>query len=131
MLLVSWQTLYMWKYHSNSNSYSSGKFQSFPEIWCQWEYDVSGKTYMAFRRKGILISALSVCQYVSISVGIHVFSKTAHRIFLKLLMKLGCLKVKTRSSWIFGENVRFGDNVQKHPHNRIFTICKKKKKIVH
>ena len=32
------------------------------------------------------------CQYVSMSVGKRVFSKTAHRIFLKLIMKLGCLK---------------------------------------
>ena len=30
----------------------------------------------------------------SMSVGKHIFSKTAFRIFLKLLMKLGCLKGK-------------------------------------
>ena len=34
------------------------------------------------------------CQYVSRSVGEHIFSKMAHKIFLKLLIKLRCLKVK-------------------------------------
>ena len=33
-------------------------------------------------------------QYVSMSVGKRVFSKTSHQIFLKLFMKLGCLKGK-------------------------------------
>ena len=42
---------------------------------------------------GPMIFPLSVCQYVSRSVGKRVFSKTAHKMFLKLLMKLGALKV--------------------------------------
>ena len=40
-----------------------------------------------------MILPLSVSQYVSISVGKPVFSKTTHRVFLKLLIKLGALKV--------------------------------------
>ena len=40
--------------------------------------------------KGSMISSL----YVSMSLGKLVFSKTAHTIFLKLLMKLGGLKGK-------------------------------------
>ena len=31
------------------------------------------------------------CQYVTVSIGKRVFSKTTHMIFLKLFMKLGCL----------------------------------------
>ena len=34
------------------------------------------------------ITSMSVCQYVSMSVGKHFFSKTAHRVFLKFHMKL-------------------------------------------
>ena len=37
---------------------------------------------------------LSVFQLVSMSVGKRVFPKMAHRIFLKRLMKLSCLKGK-------------------------------------
>ena len=44
------------------------------------------------RRKRILW--FHHCQYVGRSVGKPFFSKGAHRIFLKLLMKLGCLKGK-------------------------------------
>ena len=43
----------------------------------------------AFRRKAVLW--FQHCQYVSTSVGKNFFSKMAYRIFLKLLMKLGCL----------------------------------------
>ena len=45
---------------------------------------------------------IAVSQYIIMSVGKHVFSKTAHRIFLKHLMKLGCLKGKNGQSQIFG-----------------------------
>ena len=41
---------------------------------------------------------------VSMSV-VSVFSKTPHRTFLKLLMKLGCLKGKIWRSRIFGKNL--------------------------
>ena len=60
----------------------------------------------------------------SMSVGERVFSKTAHR-FVKLLMKLGCLKGKNCQSQIFGEKSHFGDNAQKHPKNRVFWILQK------
>ena len=61
------------------------------------------------------------------SVGKHVFSKTGHRIFLKLLMKSECLKgKKTDGARFFGENLNFGDNVPKHPKNSFFGFCKKK-----
>ena len=39
-----------------------------------------------------MISPLSLCYYVSMSVGKYVFSKAAHKSFLKLLVKLGCYK---------------------------------------
>ena len=53
-------------------------------------------------------------------LGKRVFSKTAHRIFLKLLMKLGCLNGK--------KQIRpgFRDNDQKHQiKNRVFEFCEK------
>ena len=58
-------------------------------------------------KRGAMILPLSVCQYVSMSVGKHVFSKTAHRIFLKVLMKLGCLKGKKLTEPDFWEKVSF------------------------
>lgn len=57
----------------------------------------------------------SETRYVSRSVGKRVFSKTAHRISLKLLMKLGCFKSNDCWSRIFGENSHFVDNAQKYP----------------
>ena len=42
-----------------------------------------------------------------ISVGKHIFSKTAHMIFLKLLMKLVCLKGKKLMELDFGEKISF------------------------
>ena len=51
------------------------------------------------------------CQYVSRSVGKALFPKAAHRIFLKLVMNLGCLKGKNRSSRIFGKKSQFGDKI--------------------
>ena len=44
---------------------------------------------------------------VSMSVGKGVFSKTAHTIFLKLLMKLGCLKGKKLMEPDFLEKISF------------------------
>ena len=46
-------------------------------------------------------------QYVSMSVGKHVFCKTAHRIFLKLLMKLVCLKGKKLAELDFLGKISF------------------------
>ena len=60
-----------------------------------------------------MILSRSVCQYVS--VGKRVFSKTADRIFLKLLMKLGSLKGKKLRKQILGKQSHFWDNAQKHP----------------
>ena len=54
-----------------------------------------------------MISPLSVCQYASMSVGKRVFSKMALRIFLKLLMKLGCLKGKKLTEPNFWEKISF------------------------
>ena len=82
---------------------------------------------MAFRGKGVL--SFHHWQNVSMSVGKRDFSKTARRIFLKLLMKLGCLKGKKLTepdfweknfiSWIMPKNT---------PQNRVFWILQKKKK---
>ena len=44
---------------------------------------------------------------VSISVGKHVFSKMAHRILLKLLMKLRCFKAKKLTESDFLEKISF------------------------
>ena len=48
--------------------------------------------------------------------------------FLKLSMKLGCLKGRNWRSWIFGKISHFGDNAQKYPQNRFFLDFAKKKK---
>ena len=76
-----------------------------------------------FRRKGALW--LHECQYVILSVGKRVFSKMAHRIFLKLLMKLGCLKGKKLMKPYFWEKSLFGDYALKHPENKGFWIFQK------
>ena len=68
------------------------------------------------------------CQYVIMSVDKRVFFKAAHRLFLKLHVKLGFLKGKKLRSWIFGKKSHFGNNAPKHPQNRIFWILQK---IVH
>ena len=51
-----------------------------------------------------MISPLSLCYYVSMSVGKYVFSKAAHKSFLKLLVKLGCYKGNNLTGPIFGKN---------------------------
>ena len=49
--------------------------------------------------------------------------KTDRGIFLKVFMKLGCLKVKNWQSWNFWIKCHFGDNPpQENPQNRIFWI---------
>ena len=63
---------------------------------------------------------------VSMSVGKRVFSKTAQRIFLKLLMKLGYPKSKNLTEQNFWEKSHFGNNPQKYPKNRFSGFCKKK-----
>ena len=73
--------------------------------------------------------SMSVCQFVSMSVGKRVFSKTAHRVFLKLPKKLGCLKGKNNGARNLGKNLILGINTkaQKYPKNRVFWILQKKK----
>ena len=64
---------------------------------------------------------------VSVSVGKHVFSITVHWIFLKFVMKLGALRVKSRRNLIFGKKKsNFGDNAPKHRKNRVFAILQNK-----
>ena len=58
-----------------------------------------------FRWKGILW--FHHCQYVSMAIGKRVLSKTAPRVFLKLLMKLGCLKGKKLTEPDFWEKILF------------------------
>ena len=53
------------------------------------------------------VSLSVICQYVSMSVGKRIFSKTTHRIFLKLLVKLGCLKGKKLTEPTFWEKISF------------------------
>ena len=67
---------------------------------------------------------------VSMSVGKRVFSKTAHRVFLKLPKKLGCLKGKNNGARNLGKNLILGINTkaQKYPKNRVFWILQKKRK---
>ena len=50
---------------------------------------------------------MSVCQYVSMSVGKRDLAKTAHRVFLKLLMKLGYLKRKKLAEPNFWKKISF------------------------
>ena len=59
------------------------------------------------------------------SVGKRVFSKMDLKIFLKLLTKLGCLRVKTDSQ-IFGTKFRFEENAKKHCKDRGFLDYAKK-----
>ena len=80
-------------------------------------------------KRGPMISPLSACQYVSMSVGKCVFSKTAHRIFLKLLMKLGCLKGKTEGAEFLVKVSYWGIMPENTPRIGCFLgFCKKKKK---
>ena len=65
----------------------------------------------------------NVC--ISMLIGKRVFSKMAHRIFLKLLIKLGCLKDKKWWSWILRKKSRFWNNARKHSKNRGFLIYEK------
>ena len=62
------------------------------------------------------------------SVGKHVFFKTGHRIFLKLLMKLGYLKGKKLMEPDFGGKFNFGDNAPKHPKKVFLDFAKKKER---
>ena len=60
-------------------------------------------------------------QYVSMSVGKHIFSKSAHRISLKLLVKLGWLTgKKLTEARLLGKKCHFGDNAPNPPQNRGF-----------
>ena len=58
------------------------------------------------------------------SIGECVFSKMAHMIFLKLLMKLGWLNKGKKLADFWGKKILFGDNAQKHPKNRGFYLKK-------
>ena len=62
---------------------------------------------------------------VSMSVGKHVFSKTAHMIFLKLPMKLGYLKAEKLTELEFWEKISFWGQCPKYPENRVFGILQK------
>ena len=99
------------------------KWYSFPVATLQYPISFICWTPV-FRRNGVL--PFHHCQYVSISVGKRIFSKMAHRIFLKLVMKSGCLRVKNWRSWIFGKKSYFGDNTQKHPQNSFFFLILQK-----
>ena len=78
----------------------------------------------AFRWKGVLW--FHNCQYVSMSVSKGVFSKTTHRIFLKLLMKLGCLKGKKLTEPNFLKKISFLEIMLKNTIKiEILGFCKK------
>ena len=65
------------------------------------------------------------------SVGKRVFSKTTHRFFLKLLMKLGSLKGKKLAELDFGGGEsHFGNNAQKYPENRVIWILQKNSSLI-
>ena len=65
-------------------------------------------------------------QYVSMSVcQLSFFSKSAHRMFLKLGVKLGCLKGRKVTEPDFWKKSHFGDNAQKYPKNDVFSILRK------
>ena len=49
----------------------------------------------------------------------------AQRIFLELLMKLGCPRGKKLTEPDVWKKSHFGDNAQKHPKNRVLGFCKK------
>ena len=54
------------------------------------------------------------------------FSKTAHRMFLTLIINLGCLRGKKLAQLDFsGGKCHFDDNSQKDPKNRVFQILQK------
>ena len=63
------------------------------------------------------------------SVDKPVFSKTAHRIFLKLLMKLGCLEAKKNDGAGFlRKNIILGIMPKNTQKIGFFEFCKKNKK---
>ena len=70
-----------------------------------------------------MISPLSVFQYVSMSVGKRVFFKM--RFLLKLLMKLGALRVKTDIVGFFGQNLVLGIRPKNTPKIGFFGFRKK------
>ena len=80
----------------------------------------------AFRRKGVLW--FHHCQYVSMLVGKHVFSKGDHMIWLFWKVSWVALRVKNWQSWIFDKKSHGRDYAPKHPQNRVFSILQKKKK---
>ena len=75
------------------------------------------------KKRGPMISLLPLCQYVSRSVSKPFFSETAHRIFLKLLMKLVCFKGKKLKDPDFQEDL--GIMRQIPPNRDFFGFCKK------
>ena len=69
-------------------------------------------------------------QYISMWVDKCIFTKTAHRIFRRFLMKLVCLKGKNWWSRIYGKISHFGIMPKNTPKIGFFEFCKKKKKTV-
>ena len=80
-----------------------------------------------FRRKGVLW--FHHYQYVSMSVVEPVFAKTAHRIFLRFLKNLGCLKGKNWRSRISGKKSHFEDNTKNIPKMSFFLDFATTKKV--
>ena len=68
-------------------------------------------------------------QYISMWVDKCVFSKTAHSILLKFLMKFRCLKGKKWWSQIYGKKSHFGIMPKNTPKIGFFEFCKKKKEV--
>ena len=73
-----------------------------------------------------MILPLSVYEHVIMSVDKCVYSETAHRIFLKLLIKLGCVKGKKLTELDFlGKNIIFGIMPKNIPKIGLFGFCRK------
>ena len=127
---------------NSSNSISNGYFLDIMSnsLWHQFFHTISpssSKCFLCVKNlaqtyKMGIIGRLSLSKKeslifttVSMSVCKHVFSKTTHGIFQKLLKKLAYLKAKKLTAKFFGKKSHFGDNTQKHPKNSFcFGFCK-------
>ena len=94
-----------------------------PFIHCRFSFFLCWNP--AFRREGVL--CFHYCQCFSMSVNRHVFSKSDHRIFLKLLMTLGHFKGKQVTASFLGKNLILGIMPKNTLKIVFFGFCKQKK----
>ena len=86
--LMSWQTFYMWKYDSSSNSYSSRKFYSIPEICCWLGLAIDVSTFFKFW------SYISSKSYMATFLGISLSDWQCNVVIRRLIQHCSCLLIR-------------------------------------